>query len=61
MNFSTAAVRFDDGAVRIELSDGAAAVPEQGSSVCLRKDCGPQHLWAAIPKIGGVDFFFLKI
>jgi hypothetical protein len=31
MNVSTAVVRFDDGAVRIELSDGAAAVPERGS------------------------------
>jgi hypothetical protein len=31
MNVSTGAVRFDDGAVRIESSDGAAAVPEQGS------------------------------
>jgi hypothetical protein len=30
-------------------------------SVCLRKDCGQQRLWAAIPEIGGVDFFFLKI
>src|SRR5277367_4904083 len=31
MNVTTAAVSFDDGAVGIELSDGAAAVPEQGS------------------------------
>jgi hypothetical protein len=31
MNVSTAAVSFDDGAAGIELSDGRAAVPEQGS------------------------------
>jgi len=52
MNVSTAAVRFDDGAVRIELSDGAAAIPEQGSLVlpaeAARSASGPRPPKSAV-------------